>query len=450
MYENKLTRRQFLLITASGTLIPFLDSCGGASIEPANSSTPSPQSSSNLSLILPSTITPAGFGVNIHFIKPEGKTKMISNAGFGFVRMDFPWSDIERRKGEYNFSTQKTLVNALADQGIFALAILAYGNPLYDNSPAPFHVGPHTNEMRQAFARFAAACVSEFKEQKGMIWEIWNEPNNPDFWQPNPNVDDYIELAEGTIEAMRQANKNVNIIAPAITTYPQNLDFWNFLERCFARGLLKQIDAVSIHPYRYNKLPETAADDYQRLRQLVTRYAPNERNYIPIISSEWGYPITDAVSEDFQAALLVRQFLINRKEGVPLSIWYDWQDDGHDPQNIQDTFGVLDWSNHPKSAYFGAQTLMIQLNGFQFKEHNSHASRGDYGLLFEKGKSQTLVVWTIGQSHHVSLSDLVQIPVDTSSIALFSMIGEKQILTPTNGVFTVVLTNSPQYLIVRT
>jgi polysaccharide biosynthesis protein PslG len=442
MYENQLTRRKFLLITVAGTFIILLDSCGGESTKPISKSTPSPQSSSRLLQILPESITTRGLGVNIHFVEPrQGELETIVTGGFGVVRIDFPWSDIERNKRDgYNFLIQEKLIKALETHGIRALAILAYGNSLYDNSTAPFHAGPHTDEVRQAFARFASEAAAKFKGH-GVIWEIWNEPNNPDFWQPKPNADEYMKLAKVTIEAMRQVDKDAIIIAPAITTYPQKLDFWNFIERCFVLGLLEQVDAVSIHPYRYDKQPETVIDDYQRLHALIANYKPESKKSIPIISSEWGYPITTSVSKDFQAALLLRQFIINNINGIPLSVWYDWHDDGQDPQNIQNTFGVLTWDYQPKPAYFVVQTLMKELIGYRFNKRLSLPSKGDYAVLFTNGNSKKLVAWTVDNPHPVRL------PVDVSSVMVVSMIGETRTLTPTNGALVIDLTGNPQYLL---
>ena len=45
------------------------------------------------------------------------------------------------------------------------------------------------------------------------------------------------------------------------------------------------------------KPPETVDVDYQRLRTLMARYMPKSKKSIPIISSEWGYPIETAVSQ---------------------------------------------------------------------------------------------------------------------------------------------------------
>ena len=66
---------------------------------------------------------------------------------------------------------------------IRALVILDYGNPLYDGG-AP----PRTDGARQAFARWAVAAAKHF-QGRGMMWEIYNEPNNAQFWPPRPKAE---------------------------------------------------------------------------------------------------------------------------------------------------------------------------------------------------------------------------------------------------------------------
>ena len=49
-------------------------------------------------------VVPDGIGVNIHFTDPQpGEMKMIADAGFKWVRMDFAWNGTEREKGVYDF-----------------------------------------------------------------------------------------------------------------------------------------------------------------------------------------------------------------------------------------------------------------------------------------------------------------------------------------------------------
>ena len=132
-----------------------------------------------------------------------------------------------------------------------------------------------------------------------------------------------------------------------------------FLERFFASGALAALDAVSVHPYRAcSRPPETAAEDYRKLRQLIEHYAPATKKQMPILSGEWGYAWhTRGVSPETQAAYLARQQLSNLLNDVPLSIWYDWKDDGTNPGESEHHFGTVTYDLKPKPAYLGARTL---------------------------------------------------------------------------------------------
>src|SRR3954469_5865022 len=84
--------------------------------------------------IVPATL-PAGLGVNIHFTDPRpGEMKMLAEAGFKFVRMDFDWIRTEKQKGVYDFSAYERLLAALDQHQIRALFILDYASPLYDQN----------------------------------------------------------------------------------------------------------------------------------------------------------------------------------------------------------------------------------------------------------------------------------------------------------------------------
>src|ERR1044072_8410178 len=98
---------------------------------------------------------PQGVGVNIHFTDPRpGEIKMIADAGFRWVRMDFKWDLTEKERGRYDFSPYERLLKSWDERGLPALFILDYGNPLYDNG-AP----PRNDDSRGAFARWAVAAA---------------------------------------------------------------------------------------------------------------------------------------------------------------------------------------------------------------------------------------------------------------------------------------------------
>jgi polysaccharide biosynthesis protein PslG len=294
------------------------------------------------------------FGVNIHFTKQTpGELDMIRRAGFRWVRMDFHWGSIECEKGKYDFSAYDELANDLEKAGLKALFILDYGNSLYDGG-----LSPYTDEGRAAFAGWAAASVKRFAG-RGHIWEMWNEPNIR-FWKPTPNVTNYIALALATGKAIREAAPREAYVGPALSKIDMP-----FLESCFRAGLLNYWDAVSVHPYR-EEPPATMTNDYAELRALIARFAPPGRA-IPIIASEWGYSAAwTNYSETIQAEMLTQEFTLSRNEKIPLTIWYDWHDDGTDPKEPEHRFGLVRYAEtgnpqqpfEPKPAYEAARQFL--------------------------------------------------------------------------------------------
>jgi hypothetical protein len=439
-HASRLTRRAFLQASAlvAGLGSTTLAGCDAPPVAGSHFvSTPvSATPADSRALILP-----AGLGVNLHLTQAvRAQIAQLAEAGFRFVRLDLLWDQVERRRGHYDFSTYELLLDALRTAGVRPLCLLAYGNALYEptSSPPSTVAGLHTDAARQAFARFAAAAVAHFKG-RGIIWELWNEPDNPQFWEPAASPDEYMALAMLAVPAMRRSDPSATVALPAqIGLEPRYQAAWDFLSRCLALGLLDLADAISVHPYRLGA-PESATADYQRLRALLARYTPKGKTGPPILNTEWGYSLTWA-SREQQAAYFVRLTLINLLNGLPVSIWYDWQDDGSDPQQINDNFGLLTWDGQPKPAYLAAQTLIRQLSGFHLLRRLPLASDEDYALLFTNGAVSRLVVWTTGAVHAVSL------PVAAPSIAVTDMLGNVRTLPVVDGRATLQITGDPQYL----
>jgi len=330
---------------------------------------------------LPSLNIPSGWGVNIHFTRPRpGEIDQIADAGFRWVRMDLYWDQIERERGRYDFSRYDELMAGLRARRIRPMFILDYGNDLYQQG------SPRTNESRAAFARFVAAAVRRYKGQ-GVIWEMWNEPNIH-FWKPRPNVDQYIALAKEVGRTIRRVAPQEWHVGPATSGFD-----WPFLRRCFDAGLLQYWDAVTVHPYRRTE-PETVATDWARLRALINSKAPKGKR-IPMFSGEWGYseryPGMDA---ERQGWYIARQYLANLASGVPMSIYYDWANDGTDPREEEHWFGTVDTELRPKPAFHAVRHLVGQLQGYRYHTRLSVGSRNDYVLAFKKGTQVKLVAYT--------------------------------------------------------
>jgi len=397
----------------------------------------------------PPLTVPEGVGVNIHFTTGhERDLDLIAAAGIKFVRMDFGWESTERERGRYDWTAYDTLTAGLERRGMRALYILDYSHPLYESRAASTNPisgqpeagavrSPQTPESVAAFARWAGAAAKHFQGRR-VIWEIWNEPNIF-FWRPKPDVRQYTALAMATVKAVRDADPSATIIGPATSGFP-----WEFLESFFKAGALEHLDAVSVHPYRdYAKGPETAAADYERLRQLMERYVPeSKRGKLPILSGEWGYSsATKGVSLEKQANFAARQQLGNLLAGVPISIWYDWKNDGPDPGEHEHNFGLVGTDLQPKPAYTALQTLTRELAGGSISHRLSTTNAADFLLVFTNRAGLTkLAAWTTGQPTTPTLKLAGPGP---ASLTALNLDGTSNRLTVANSVLSLPLSQSP-------
>jgi hypothetical protein len=264
------------------------------------------------------------------------------------------------------------------------------------------------------------------------------------------------------------------MIGPATS----EIDF-DFVESCFKAGLLEYWSAVSIHPYRRDN-PETAAQDYCRLRDLIKSYVqspvrtgsrpgspdgqpgwggssyrveietPGQKDS-PIISSEWGYSaVWPGMSDEKQAELLARSWLINLANGIALSIWYEWHDDGTEPREAEHHFGTVSNSYYegrdpvydPKPAYLAAKTLTTFFSGYRFQKRLNLGSSDDYLLVFQKGSDLRYAAWTTTSGAHNVL-----LPLSAGQYAPTRHTGREETIVRGDAKgLALTLTTSPLYL----
>jgi hypothetical protein len=288
------------------------------------------------------------FGINIHTFNDGRIMNGVQSAGAGWIRDDIFWSDIERTKGVYSFSQYDALLRQLQQYQMHALFILDYGNPLYDKGNPPT-----SPAAIAAFGNFAAAVARHFACQ-GIIYEIWNEPDNPIFWPPAPNAARYAALETLASQQIHAADPSALVSSGGVGDDPA------FLTAYLRAGGGKHVDAIAIHPYTQQK-PETVIDALAGMQQVLHRYLKSPP---PIWITEWGYPSSPVWYNpvpannvrSYQAEMAVREVLTSWSLGVPFFVYYDIQDSGtaSDGTNMM---GLLDTNFAAKPAMNALQTL---------------------------------------------------------------------------------------------
>ncbi len=386
--------------------------------------------------LLPGPAIADGFGVNIHFTGLPRDLKMIADAGFKFIRMDLAWSRVEQAKGVYDFkkSGYDSLTLGCEELGIRVLYILDYSNELYESDRSV-----RTEAGRKAFADFAETAAKRYTG-KGILWEIWNEANIKQFWSPQPSVDDYCKLVEASASRIRDADPSGQVVAGATSQIPLG-----WFEDCFKNGLLNWIDVLSVHPYR-SLPPETVIQDYAKLRELIVRYAPTGKQ-IPVISGEWGYSNLNwdksRLTEQQQADYLVRMFLINSYQNIPVSIWYDWKNDGTNPNEREHQFGTVKHDMNPKAAYLAVKVLSSTLAGYSINEKIDLGNEKDFAFKLTNGNREAVAFWTLGPRHNVTL------PIEPTEVTLVGIYGGKVIINWKTKHLNIRAEQSPQYLLIK-
>ncbi|MGL1888594.1 MAG: glycoside hydrolase family 5 protein [Reichenbachiella sp.] len=389
---------------------------------------------------LPGLTVPHGFGVNIHFNGSDEHfprfredLDLIAEAGIKVIRQDLFWHWIEQEKGVLFWDHFDALVDECEKRGLQLLFILTYSNQLYEE-----HINSiYTQQGRDAWTHYATTAVERYKG-KNIVWELWNEPNLYIFWLPEPDVDAYMALLDQAVPAIRAVDPSAILMASATS----HIDL-GWIEETFKRGLLNHIDAVSVHPYRHQD-PETVIGDYYNLFNLINGYTGGQGK--PVVSSEWGYSNInwdDAHLDDWeQARRLVRELLTNISMGIHISIWYDWMNDGTDPNNREHNFGIVENDRVPKLAYYAYKTLNETLYGYTFLQSIDAGSPGVYFLQFGKGDDRIYVFWKTGAEQ------VRDIQSDIGTVEIVSMMGDRETINWDGTAFPHLFTSSPHYMIV--
>jgi hypothetical protein len=358
---------------------------------------------------LPEAGTTQGLGLCISFEPgwPSGQClDYMQNAGDKFIRTWASWDFIERTKNSYTFATFDNLMADLQSRGIGMELSLCNGNSLYGTNPSD-------PAFQTGFKNYCVAMVNHYKGT-GTIFELWNEPNaGTSGVLPHLTPSQYMGLMNIAVPAMRAADPNVAIIGPATCPTSTGIDT-SFLTSCFnygqshsgQKGLLDLVDAVSVHAYEPPILhtslpakPEAVVSQYATLKSAIVQYHPS--GAVPIVNSEWGYSTVQyGITAQVQGDYLARGFLIDMSQGIRQSNWYQFWNEGTDPNSIQDNYGLMaqdgvgGWT--PKPAYNELQLLTRSLAGESFTSKLNDGYSSDWLLVFTGGGHTTLAAWTTG------------------------------------------------------
>ena len=133
---------------------------------------------------------------------------MMRQAGMGWVRCDFHWHSVEKKKGEWDFSRFDGVVSECEAAGLQLLPILCYSVPWA--YPAYRHLDSWEEYVRRVVSRYGRRLP---------VVEVWNEANLEQFWR-NPNPTNYLALLRRTHETVKSVDPSIRVACEVETGVP--------------------------------------------------------------------------------------------------------------------------------------------------------------------------------------------------------------------------------------
>lgn len=325
-----------------------------------------------------------GFATSIH--DPIDVYAAARSIGARSVRVDAPWKTIETQPGHYALPADlDRRLRAMADQGLEPLLILDYGNPLYGGGDKP-----RTDANRKAYADYASWLVGTLRGRV-RYFELWNEWEGRVGGAAPGTPEDYVALAKTAVPRLRQANPQA-VILTAGMSYPAIKT--DYFDRFLQAGGAPLFDGIAIHPYADGlKKDWTPEREMALLDGLQAKVAKSQGGkpkdfYVTEMGfsnfrSEFGYSprVTGAFVKRFLLLADARPWL----RGV---WWYQVRDQGHDPADREQNFGVFDEKLQPKPA---AQAFADAVKMLAAGRGKVHAEGDD--LVFESADGRAKARW---------------------------------------------------------
>ncbi|SAL38914.1 hypothetical protein [Caballeronia humi] len=352
-------------------------------------------------------------GVVTHFGQRKGSPSivmpLIKKAGFTWIRDELYFGEVEKKPGTFLFPPDNggygDYVAQAAKFSIKPLIVLDYGNgrayPGLFKGPRGF---PMTQQERDLFTRYAQKVVA-FYGKHVKDWEIWNEPSFA-----TVGYDNYVALLKQVYVAIKKESPDANVIScggGGAGGGPGG----DCIAALVKAGALDYQDGFSIHPYMSPNDPDSGypakgapvnpvniPNVWPHLARMVqaTPRAGEGRFKLWITEIGWpSSPLSAGLSEPAQAANIARTYLLSRRYAAVESVfWYDFVDDGVNPNDKEANFGLLRADLTPKPSYVAASVLMRMLD--TRKWDHALIDKRDVKVYQYGTRSPVYVGWQVG------------------------------------------------------
>ena len=290
-----------------------------------------------------------------------------------------------------------------------------------------------------ALARFVEATARQYRDLISH-WEIWNEPNIPTFWMPDPDPEEFIDVAKTAYEAAKRGNPDCVVVAPGLAGPGHGPDSMAFLDRLIELGLPRYCDAISVHPYRHRTTPEDSdlEGDLRHIHELSALHGGPRNLWITELC--WVTHLPWGNTERRAAEMLGRAVPIALGTGLMDKIlWFRFHDPGLDRFYLEHNCSLCRNDLLPKAEYFAYQTCARLLEGAQ-PRGCLDLGPGVWNRLFARAGGHVLAIWS------PKGSSMAAVDVGVDSVRVVDLMGNEAACRTRDGVLLVTVDATTRFL----
>jgi hypothetical protein len=361
----------------------------------------------------------------------NGPMDVATGTGAGWIREEIRWDWVEHPLGNWDWGFTDEMVQDARGRNLEILGVLGYNNSAQTMGQVNF-----TYPDIGLWKAYVTQVVNHYK---GDIhtWEVWNEPDVPMFWKGS--VADYVNLLKETYQTIKSIDPTATVLNGACSdlTLTWFNDFLN-------QGGAQWTDALAFHPYvlrssldngLYQKIDLPHFADIQQ--RTGKKWWFTEIGWSSATSgADYGGGVG---SEQAQASYMIRQYVQTIDfSGLDVQhlFWYNFHDDGTDPNNAENNYGLIhnDWKT-PKFSYTAFQQMTSHLTGAVPK--GTVDSGAGIAYRFDRNGTTVDVVWGSGRTN---------LPTTATKAQAYDMAGNPLVTDVSNGQVHVDIGGDPVFI----
>jgi O-antigen ligase len=261
----------------------------------------------------PLAAAPIGVNVSLDQYMSEADLRRalesIHGSRFYMARQHFYWSEIEPRRGEFQWDKWDRIVNLAGEYELELTAVLDT-TPVWARDPGEADLVNAPPANVDDYSRFVAALVQRYGTRINHI-QLWDNPNIHPFWgRRNADPGEYTALLRAGAQAARRVNPAVYIISAGLAPndelirgHPDYSDVL-FLRGMYDAGARDDFDILGAKPYGMWTGPDDRRVDmsvfnFSRSILLREEMVAHGDAYKPVWAVEFGW---NALPPNWQGA----------------------------------------------------------------------------------------------------------------------------------------------------